>query len=175
MDDSVRVGQDARDRVPLALQGVGRVTHGVVLDGAHDHVAALERKRAGAADHAQVVGLGAAAREDDLRGRGVQERGHLRARVLDSPTGLLTEGVGAGGVPEVLAEIGEHRLEDLGADGGAGIVIEVDAGQNGTLRSAQVIKYEGMEGVIPRRRRPENGRGSEASCALASPWMLRPR
>src|SRR5207249_6748965 len=114
------------------------------LDRAHDDVAALEGQRLGASDDTDVVRLGAAAREDDLtRGR-VQERRHLGARVLHRSLRLLAERVHAGSVPEVLPEIGKHRLEDLGADGGAGVVIQVDTGHDRRASGyAQAIKQRG--------------------------------
>src|SRR5439155_13722296 len=118
----------AGDRESLALQRVGRVPDRVVLDRAHDHVAPLQGKGPRAAHHPDVVGFGSAAREDDLRGRCVQERRDLGPGVLDRPLRLLAEGVDARRVPEMLAEIRKHRLEDLGANRGAGVMVEVDAG-----------------------------------------------
>src|SRR5260370_31219425 len=90
------------------------------------------RRRDGGADDAEdgvVVGLGAAAGEENLLGPGAEEGRDLFAGGLDGGAGLLTEGVDGGGVAEFAGKIGKHGVEHFWLDGGGGVVIEVDAVQ----------------------------------------------
>ena len=56
--------------------------HGFVLDRRRHNVTTLLRQRACGAEHGQIVGFGAPARENDLGRRRVHERRNLRARFL---------------------------------------------------------------------------------------------
>ena len=51
---------------------------------------------------------------------------NLDSRLLHSRAGLPAVGVQAGGVPEVVAQIGEHRVQHFRQDRGGGVVVEVD-------------------------------------------------
>ncbi len=58
---------------------------------------------------------------------GAEGFGHAFASQLDRRFGAPAEDVGlAGGVPEILAEIGKHRFQDPRVDGCGGVMIEVD-------------------------------------------------
>ena len=78
------------------------------------------------AENGEVVGLRAAAGEDDLRRRRVDERGHLAARGFQPLLRRLSEMVDAGRVTIHLSEARHHRLENLRRDGSGGVVIEVE-------------------------------------------------
>lgn len=75
-----------------------------------------------------VVGLGAAAGEDDLFGGSVDESGNLFASGVDGFADFFGGTVATGGVVPVVAEVGEHGLDDLGVDGGGGVVVEIGHG-----------------------------------------------
>ena len=89
-------------RWPCALPGPGR---------------ALQR---------EVVGLGAAGREDDLAGLCVEPRGQPLMRLVEARPCRATELVGRAGVAERLGEVRQHRVEDLAAERGRRRVVEVD-------------------------------------------------
>src|SRR5882672_12714746 len=74
-----------------------------------------------------VVGLGAAAGEDDFLGAGADECGDLLARCFHSAAGTLTGSVDGSSVAKFLGEIGKHGVEHFWLDGSGGIEIEVDA------------------------------------------------
>ena len=88
------------------------VEDGVMLDGAgYDMVSQpLFLQRPGRALDSQVVGLAARAGENDIGGLRVDQRRHLRARVIHRRARLASELVKAVGVAVFLREVGEHRL-----------------------------------------------------------------
>ena len=81
-----------------------------------------------------VVGLGAAAGEDDFLGACADEGGDLFSGGFDGGAGALAGGVDGGSVCEIDGEIREHGVEDLGVDGRRSVVIEVDAVHGAALR-----------------------------------------
>ena len=97
-----------------------------MLDGAGDDV--LARRAAGArrAEDRQVVGLGAAAGEDDFGRVGVDQRRHLPARGFQPLLRPLSEMVNAGRVTIHLTEARHQRLQDFRRDWSGGVVIEVE-------------------------------------------------
>ena len=103
----------------LAEVDVRRVLHfgrdDVLLTGIHE-----QRTVDGA-----VVRFGAAAREDDLLGVGIDERGDFLPRLLDMSMHLRTERVGTGGVAPKLAQHRNHRVGHFRRDLCRGVVIEV--------------------------------------------------
>ena len=110
----------------FVAQMFGGRDHRGVLDGADDDVLARGGSGASHAEHGEVVGFGAAAGEDDLRRRRVDERGHLAARGFQPLLRRLSEMVDAGRVTIHLSEAGHGRLENLRIDGRGGVVIEVE-------------------------------------------------
>ena len=73
-DDAGRVDRQQRGRPAAAGQRLERVQHRFVLDGAGNQVASPGRlERLGGAADREVVGLGAAAREDDFRRLGADQ------------------------------------------------------------------------------------------------------
>ena len=75
----------------------------------------------------EVVGLGAAAGEDDLGGAAAEQLGHRLARALDRRPRLLSMMVDGRRVAEVLAEVGPHGLQHLGQHGRGRVVVEIDS------------------------------------------------
>ena len=63
----------------------------------------------------QVVGLGAAAGEDDLAGLGPQQAGHLDPRPVDGLAGLPPLDVETGRVAPKLVEVRPHGLQHRGS------------------------------------------------------------
>ena len=81
---------------------------------------------AGKAEYSEVIGLGGAAREDNLIGLGLEQLGEAFACVFQ---GLACEPAGAmaaGGIARKIQEIGPHRLPNFGKHGSRGIVVEVN-------------------------------------------------
>ena len=75
----------------------------------------------------QVAGLGRAAREGDLAGRGVEERRHLHARLVGGVARVPAERVLlAVGVAEPLREERQHGLEDPGVHGRRRVIVKID-------------------------------------------------
>ena len=101
--------------------------HRLVLDGGdgdpQSRPAGAGRERR--AHHRQVVCLGSARGEADLRGLGVHRPRHLAACLLQPGARGASEAVGARRVAERAPEKGQHSLPDLGADRGRGGVVEV--------------------------------------------------
>ena len=113
--------------LPHALQALAGVEDGLVLGLQGDDVVALGPVELDHALERQVVRLGGAAGEDDLLGLGADERRHLGARLLDRRLGLPAERmVARRGVPEVLPQVGQHRLQHARVERGGGVVIHVD-------------------------------------------------
>jgi hypothetical protein len=77
-----------------------------------------------------VVGLGAAAGEDEFGGVGIDQMGDLGARCFNSDAGFATKAVDAGGVAITVAEPWEHGVEDTVVDARGGAVVEVDQRPN---------------------------------------------
>ena len=110
-----------------ALQALARVEDGLVLGLQRDDVVALGPVELGHALQSQVVRLGGTAGEDDLVGLRPDEGGHLGTRLLDRRLGPPAECmVARSGVPEVLPQVGEHRLEHARVERGRGMVVHVD-------------------------------------------------
>jgi hypothetical protein len=121
--DAGRVDRDDGHRHAAALQRLQRLQHRRVLDRGRDHVALGDQT----ADH-EVVGFRRPRGEHDLLRVCADERGHLRARLLDRVRGLLAESVVlARRVPEALGEVRQHRVEHRGVDRRRRVVVEVDA------------------------------------------------
>ena len=98
---------------------------GVVLDLGGDEVLAL-LALVGVHDALEgpVVCLGAAGGEEHLVGvGGVDHAGDVLAGLLDGVLRHLAQVVDGAGVAELLREVGEHRLDDLGAARRGGRVV----------------------------------------------------
>ena len=69
-------------------------------------------ERLGDAAQGEIVGLGAAAGEDDLGRLGADQRRHRRPRLVQHRFGPLPEMVDARRVAELVAQSARHRLDD---------------------------------------------------------------
>jgi hypothetical protein len=83
---------------------------------------------AAASDEAEIVGLGAAAREHDVLRRSTDQGCNLRARPLDERPRLAALRVNRGGVAGH-GQGSRHRGCNLRAERRAGITIEIEAGR----------------------------------------------
>ena len=90
--DAGLIDREERRAPAAARQRLQRVQHGLVFDRARDEMTAAGRlERVGGAADREVVRLGAAAREHDLRRIAVDERRHGRSRLVERRFGLLPE------------------------------------------------------------------------------------
>ena len=74
----------------------------------------------------QVVALGAAAGEDDLRRTAVQQLGNLLARLLDRGARLLSLLMNGRGIAKLLEEVRPHRLKHLRQKRRGRVIVEID-------------------------------------------------
>ncbi len=93
---------------------------------AHQMIAATAVALGDAAD-GEVVAFGGAAGEDDFLWVGADGGGDRVARLVDGGASFVAESVAhAAGVAVLLAEVGEHRLDDARVDPRRGVVVHVD-------------------------------------------------
>ena len=126
------LGVDADDRQlgALALELLGGVEHGVVLDGG-GHEVAPPAGRAERAAQREAVRLRSARGEDNLARRRAQPGRDGRPRLIERLLGALRLDVNRGGVVPAVLEPGPHRLDHgrVGRRGGG--VVQVDASCGG--------------------------------------------
>ena len=127
VDETVFVDGEVGGADALRLQVAADLGHRGVLDGRSDDVVAAVTVGSGDSLDGVVVGLGAAAGEDEIVFRAAEHTGNLLAGAVDSLTSGETEGVAAGGVAEEPVHVGQHGLGDGGVDGSGGVVVQVDA------------------------------------------------
>ena len=126
IDPAVAVDRQLHDLEPELLQVAQRVADRVMLHGRrHDPVAAGLAGPGGALER-EVVGLGAARREDDLAAVGLEAAGHPLVRFVERGPGRPPEAMGRARVPELLGQERQHGVERLAPQWGRGGVIEVD-------------------------------------------------
>ena len=85
---------------------------GVVLAGGRDDVAAVLLQGVGRPADRHVVGIGAAAGEDDVAVACIEDSSDLITGRVNGAGGVLPQPVDAGGVAVLPGEVGEHRLND---------------------------------------------------------------
>ena len=126
-DAAVTLHRQIANLKTMLLQVLASVEHGFVLDRlGNDVVAFLAEHFRDAFDH-QVVGFRGAAGEDNLLPRGVDQRGHLLARIFHGFFGAPAEGVVAAcRIPELAGEIRHHCLHHTRVDGRGGVIIHVN-------------------------------------------------
>src|SRR5260370_5387164 len=105
-----------------------------MFDGAGNHMLFTATGRFDDPEDRVIVGLGAAAGEDDLLRAGADEGGNLFAGSFDRTAGTLPGSVDRSGVSEFRGKIGQHRVEHFRLDGRGGVKIEVDALHEATHR-----------------------------------------
>ena len=135
IDQAVLVHVKISNIHALLFQSLASVKNGFVLDKRGDHVGTAAWGHSGGADDSEdgvVVGLGAAAGEENLSRSGANQRGNLFAGGFDGSARPLAEGMDGRGIAKLRREIGKHGVEHFGLDGGGGVVIEVDAVHSST-------------------------------------------
>src|SRR3569833_1104117 len=111
----------------VALEALAGIEHALVLGLDGDDVIALLLVEARGALDREVVGLGRTRGPHDLLGIAADQRGALRARILDRGLGGPAEHVvAARRVAVVLGEERQHRLDDARIDLGGRLVIHED-------------------------------------------------
>jgi hypothetical protein len=116
------------DRDPLLLESLARVQHRAGLDGGGDDVIALFPVHLDHALEGEVVRLGAARGEDQLlRIAGTDQSRYLLPPAVHRRLRLPPEGVvAATRVPELLREVGQHRLDHPRIHRGGGVRVHED-------------------------------------------------
>ena len=168
---SSSTGSSSTLRALVVAQPGRRVEHGVVLGGADQHPRAarvgVARRPEQALDR-EVVGLGAAAGEDDLAGSRGEGLGQPLAGLLDDPSRPPSGGVQGRRVPRV-AHLGRHGLDGLGEHRRRRRVVEVGHSRS-SLRPARA------SAAAAGRRSAEAGRRQRRSPpASVSSWSSRIR
>ena len=123
---SFAIDPDARDPVPVPLQPVARACGRRVLDARGDDVPAPLLERTGHATDREIVRLGAARGEEHLVGVAAEQRGDLLPGARDGLSSTGAVRMRARWVPEVLAQVREHRVDDLGQKRRRRVVVQVD-------------------------------------------------
>ena len=108
----------------LLLEEGAMIDDGGMLDGGGQDVAAAGMGGQGAVQGG-VVAFGAATGEDDFLGVGIEEGGDFGAGLLDFVAGLAAEFVDAGRVAVVVAQEGQHGVNDFRGHAGGGVVVEI--------------------------------------------------
>ncbi len=98
-----------------------------MLDPGRDDVPPrADGERVGCAAQGEIVGLGPAAREHDLRGVGVEERRQRVPGVIELGFGPLPEGVDRRRVAKRICKDARHRADNFRQGRRGGVVIEID-------------------------------------------------
>src|ERR1035438_260151 len=127
IDQAVFLDRHVGHAIAILLQALTGVEDGLVLGDLLDDVVALLVVHLSYALNGEVVALGGAAREDDFFRGGAHEFGDALACGFHTLFGSLAKGmVAAGGVAELLDEVGQHLFQYPGIHLGGGVVIHID-------------------------------------------------
>ena len=127
VEEAVLLHVEIRHVEALALEFAHRVEHRLVLGLHRDEVLAARLVEVRRALQRQVVRLGRTRRPDDLARVGVDQRRDLLARLLDRCFRFPPPSVAARRrVAEVLAQPGNHRVDDARIDRRRRAVVHVD-------------------------------------------------
>ena len=126
IDHASRIHADVGGGHTLPFQEPAYFDHRRMFHGRGHYVVALSTSCQDRTDDGMVVGLGAAAREDDLTGVHLQQAGNLLPGVFHGRSGCLAEVVAAGRVPEKTRQEGLHGFGHTGIGGSRGVVVEID-------------------------------------------------
>ena len=164
---AIRIDADAGDPPPVPLEPRTWVRRRRVLDDRGHDVASIVASLGHASD-GEVVRLGAAGGEDHLVLVTAEERRDLLARSRDRVSSAPAVDVPARGVAEVLAQVREHRVDDLRQDGRRRVVVEVDR-----IAGAHDV-FSGLSAAIARNAAPgartRVRNGSNRAMARAVSW-----
>src|SRR2546425_4727976 len=98
-----------------------------MLDGRRDDViAGLCQTWLCQTEDGEVVSFSAAAGKYDFRSAATQKIRNRFARALHGGPRFLPMMMDGRRVPEMLTEVGTHGVENLGENGGAGVIVEID-------------------------------------------------
>jgi hypothetical protein len=120
--------EQAHLRPVLRAQEARHVEDRLVLDRRRDDVASPALLGEQHPHPGRVVGLGAAAREEEVAGLCADEGSDLRARIIDPTRGLPTRPVDRRRVAPLLGVERPHGVQDRPIDRRRGVVVHVDAG-----------------------------------------------
>ena len=127
IDQAVALHRQIGDPIAVLFELLAGIENGFVLGGGGDDVVAFFGIHLGHALDGEVVRFGGAAGEDDFARRGADQIGNLLARFIHRLLGHPAELViAAGGIAEVLREIGQHRLEDAGVHLRGRVIVEIN-------------------------------------------------
>ncbi len=116
---------DQRDRETACFEFAGGLENGAVFDRGGDQPPPLMRRQGEIPGERYVVGFGSAPGEVDFIGIGSDALRYLRTTLVEGAFRIPAEGVHARCVPVVVAQIGNHSLDDLGANRCGRVVIEI--------------------------------------------------
>ena len=137
VDQAVLLDGHVGDAIAVLLEPLAGVEHRFVLGHRGDDVVALLAVHLGDALDGEVVAFGGAGGEDDFLGRRADQLGDALARGLNALFGGPSEGVvAAGGVAELLDEVGQHLFQHPGIHRGGGMVVHVD----GQLHALAILR-----------------------------------
>ncbi len=126
-DIALRGGADIRDLETQTLQSGHAVHDGVVLKGAGDEVLlVLAGLGEGSALYGPVVGLRAAAGEEDFGRGGIDGLCHLCAALIHELLGLVAHAVVAAGVAAGTTQSLDHHSQHFGSAGSRGRIIQIN-------------------------------------------------
>ena len=112
--------------VALGLQKLAHFNDGRMLHRRGDHMIATAPVGGHRALDGVVVGLGAAAGENELVAVAFEQFGHLPACRVDTVIGIASEQVAAGRVAKVFVNVGQHCLGYPRIDWSGGVVVQVN-------------------------------------------------
>ena len=142
IDPRVPVDGQLDDLEPELLEVAQGVADRVVLDGRGDDPVAATLAGPRPTLEGKIVRLGAARREDDLAGLGVQARGDPLVRLVERRARGAAERMGRARVAERARQERLHRLEDLRANRRRRGVVEVDRHPGDATPPASGRPYE---------------------------------
>ncbi len=101
----------------------------------------------------QIVALGTAAGEDNLRWPAVQQLRNLLARMLHRRARLLALLMNGRRVAKLLEEVGAHRLKHFGKKWSCSVIVEVDP-MHFWLYSNGLLRFDAAKRRFGERGRP---------------------
>lgn len=129
IEPPVRIHGQHRDRKTFAhREPLKRVQHRMMFGRASDDVfpTPIRRTSPSEAEDCEIVGLGAAAGENDLVRLCAQESGELIAGIVNRRASPASSGVDGRRVSMKLVQKRPHRREDFWGKWGGRVVVEVD-------------------------------------------------
>src|SRR5215469_15499826 len=137
--EAVFLHRQVGDAVSVFLQALAGIEHRLVFGDGRDDVIPFLLVHFGDALDSQVVALSGAGSKDDFFGGGAHQPGDPFARNFDAFFRRPAKGVvAAGGVTELLHEVGQHFFQHPRIHRGGGMVVHVN-GQLDAIRGAVLL------------------------------------